>query len=71
MTVKNVRFMCGQYAYACIDLDTGRVDIKLSPGKSGAQSLREYAAQLEQDIALKQIKVQIARDAAQWLESRK
>ena len=71
MTVKNVRFICGQYSYACIDLDSGQMDIRLSPGKSGVKSLREYAAQLDQEIALKQIKAQIARDAAQWLESHK
>ena len=71
MTVKNVRFLCGQYAYACIDLDSGQMDIRLSPGHSAIDSLRGYAAQLDQEIALKQIKAEIARDAAQWLESRK
>lgn len=39
-----VRVIVGaQYAYACIDTGTRTLDIRLEPGRSAAQALREFA----------------------------
>lgn len=40
----NVSFLIGANAYACIEHNGRKTDIRLSPGKGAAQSLREYAA---------------------------
>ena len=36
----------GQYAYAIIETATRKMDVRLEPGRSAAQSLRETAADM-------------------------
>lgn len=71
MTVKNVRIIVGQYAYACIDLVGGLCDIRLNSGKSAPDSLRQSASEYRAQADLLMIKAQIAEDAAQFLETKK
>ena len=47
-----VRIIVGaQTAYACIKTDGASLDVQLSPGKSAAQSLREYSYELGVKVA--------------------
>lgn len=61
----------GANAYAVIETDGRRTDIRLSPGKSAAQNLREYAAeQIDRATHLRRM-ADLAAGAAEILENRK
>lgn len=67
--IESVKFIIGQYAYACIWQDDGsQTDIRLSPGKSAQVSLREYARDLRADIVRKQAMINVAIAAADFLD---
>ena len=67
--VHNVRLLIGANAYAVVSHGNNRqTDIRLSPGKSAVQSLREYARDLQAEIDRKREMVAIACEAANILE---
>ncbi|WP_371422641.1 hypothetical protein [Tardiphaga sp.] len=49
----NITTLVGQYAYAVIEENGRRTDIRLSPGKSPASSLSAYAEELRQEAKRK------------------
>ena len=56
----------GQYAYACITDDAGtRHDIRLEPGRSAQESLREFAEEQERIAARAKESARRARRAIQ------
>lgn len=67
-----VRLIFGAYAYANIWTTRGRkVDIRLEPGRSASQSLREYAAEQRADAQRKLDMAELAEAAADKLDSDK
>jgi len=65
-----VRIIVGQYAYACIEHESGaKTDIRLEPGKSAPASLREYAAEQTKHAERLAKMAEIALRAAAYLES--
>ena len=65
----NVRIFCGAAAYAMIEHEGGRTDIRLSPGKGAPASLREYAAEQRAKAARIVALADLAEQAADCLES--
>lgn len=66
-----VRIIVGQYAYACIEHESGaKTDIRLEPGRSASQSLREYAAEQHARATRILDMVDLANAAAEHLESK-
>lgn len=64
-----VRTIVGaQYAYACIDTGTQTLDIRLEPGRSAAQSLREFADEQKAKADRLIHMADLARQAAEILE---
>ena len=60
-----VTYVIGANAYAVIELASGRrIDIKLAPGKSAAERLREYAADRRIDAEYSLQMADIAERAA-------
>lgn len=67
--IESVRMIIGAHAYAVIRHgDSCQTDIRLSPGKSAQESLREYARELRADIAKKQALADLACAAADHLD---
>lgn len=66
-----VSILVGANAYACIDNDGVKTDIRLYAGRSPSQSLCEYAKHLRQQAADHQASATLAEVAADALESRK
>lgn len=60
-----------QYAYACIDTGTTTLDIRLEPGRSAAQALREFADEQKAKADRLDRMADLARQAASILESQK
>lgn len=58
-----VRIFIGAAAYACIDSDGRKTDIRLSPGKGAIASLREYA-ESERARALRILEMSALADRA-------
>ena len=66
-----VSIIVGANAYAVIENNGRQTDIRLSPGRSAAQSLREYAAeQIDRATHLRRM-ADLAAGAAEILENRK
>ena len=65
-----VRIIVGQYAYACIEHEGQKTDIRLEPGRSASQSLREYAAEQHARATRILDMVDLANAAAEHLESK-
>lgn len=64
-----VNLLIGANAYACIEANGRKTDIRLAPGKSAPASLREYAAdQRERATNLIEL-AELAERAAKVLES--
>lgn len=64
--IKDVKTIIGAHAYAVISLENGRrVDIRLEPGKSTAQSLLSYANERAEDAKRAADMARIAIAAAQ------
>lgn len=65
-----VRVMIGaQAAYACIETDTTSMDVRLEPGRSAPQSLREWAEDLKGQSERLQKRAALAMAAAEQLEA--
>jgi len=64
-------FIGAQAAYACITTDNLSLDIRLYPGKSAAEALREWA--MDQQVAASRLTrhAALAREAASILENQK
>ena len=70
--IHSVRMIIGANAYAVIRHgDSCQTDIRLSPGKSAQESLREYARELQAEIVRKQSLAELARAAADHLDREK
>lgn len=70
--IHSVRMFIGANAYAVIRHgDSCQTDIRLSPGKSAQESLREYARELQAEIVRKQSLAELARAAADHLDYEK
>lgn len=66
-----VRIIVGaQAAYACIETDTTSTDIRLEPGRSAAQSLREFAEDMKFRADRLQQRAALAVAAAEQLEQK-
>lgn len=65
-----VSFCMGAHTYAVIEKDGARTDIRLSPGKSAAKSLHEYADEQMERIAHLTHMATLAREAASAIEAR-
>lgn len=65
-----VKLLIGQYAYACIEHEGQKTDIRLFPGKSPQASLREYAAEQHARATRILEMVDLANAAAEHLESK-
>ncbi len=63
----DVKMLIGANAYACITMGNRKVDIKLSPGKSAPDSLREYAVEQRDRAAHMLAMAEIAERAAESL----
>ena len=61
-------FIGAEAAYACIDTPTVRLDVRLSPGRSTPQSLRESAKEWEAQAAQLLSRAVLAREAADYLD---
>lgn len=59
------------YAYACIKYKTGSMDVRLEPGRSAAQSLRESATSHRIRAAQELHRAEIQERAARILETGK
>ena len=59
------------YAYACIKYKTGSMDVRLEPGRSAAQSLRESATNHRVRAAQELHRAEIQERAARILENGK
>lgn len=57
-----------QAAYACIDTESKSLDIRLEPGRSAAQSLREWAEEQKRQADRLDRNPAIALQAAKMLE---
>lgn len=66
----NVKLLLGTYAYACVTHEAGSTDIRLEPGRSAPQALREYASQCQADAKRAAEKADIARRAAAFLDAK-
>lgn len=55
-------------AYACIMHDGGSLDMRLSPGRSAANSLRESAADAMREAARLTRRAMVCREAADMLD---
>lgn len=66
-----VRLFFGSHAYAMIENGPLRVDFRLEPGRSAAQSLRETAAEYRAQAERKLKLATLADDAANILEAQK
>ena len=66
----DVKLFCGTHAYACIKHEAGAMDIRLEPGRSAQQALREYADQCQADAKRAAEKADIARRAAAFLDAK-
>lgn len=67
--IHSVRMLIGANAYAVIKHDGAcQTDIRLAPGKSAQESLREYARELRADIVRKQNLADLACAAADLLD---
>lgn len=55
----------GTNAYAVIKYETGSMDILLKPGRSAAQSLREYAIECREKAERLQRKADLALEASE------
>lgn len=65
-----VRILVGaQAAYACIETDTTSMDVRLEPGRSAAQALREFADDLKGQSERLQKRAALAVAAADQLEA--
>ncbi len=65
-----VRVIIGaQAAYACIETDTTSMDVRLEPGRSAAQALREFADDLKGQSERLQKRAALAVAAADQLEA--
>lgn len=70
--IHSVRMLIGANAYAVIRHDDScQTDIRLSPGKSAQESLRQYARELQADIVRKTELAALARNAADYLDREK
>ena len=65
-----VKLLIGQYAYACIEREGQKTDIRLEPGRSASQSLREYAAEQHAQATRILKMADLANAAAEHLESK-
>lgn len=66
-----VRVIIGaQAAYACIETDTTSMDVRLEPGRSAAQALREFAEDLKFRSDRLQQRAALAVAAAEQLEQK-
>lgn len=63
----DVKLLIGAHAYACIAMGNRKVDIRLSPGKSAPDSLREYAQEQRDRAAHMLAMAEIAERAAESL----
>ena len=61
------RLVIGNAAYAVIKTDTIYMDIRLEPGRSAAQSLRETASEWDAKAKRLMRDAQLARQAAEIL----
>jgi len=65
-----VRTIIGaQAAYACIETESVSMDIRLEPGRSAAQSLREWADEQKAKADRLDRMADLARQAAKQLET--
>ena len=64
-------FVGAEAAYACISTPTISLDVRLMPGRSAAQALREWAAEQQENSARFARKAALARQAADILENEK
>lgn len=66
----DVKLICGSHAYACIKHEAGAIDIRLEPGRSAPQALREYASQCQADAKRAADKADLAMRAAAFLDAK-
>lgn len=65
-----VRVIIGaQAAYACIETDTTSMDVRLEPGRSAAQALREFAEEQKRRADRLDRQAALAVAAAMQLEA--
>lgn len=65
-----VRTIIGaQAAYACIETESSSLDIRLEPGRSAAQSLREWAEEQKRQADRLDRYAALALQAAKLLEA--
>lgn len=65
-----VKILVGaQAAYACIETSNRTLDVRLSSGKSAAQSLRQYAQEEQERAAAILGRAALALQAAEVLDS--
>lgn len=67
--VKVRTFVGAQAAYACITTDNVSLDVRLYPGKSAAESLREWATDQQVTASRLTRQAALAREAASILEN--
>lgn len=56
-------------AYACIETDTFRLDVKLPGGRGPSEDLRRVAEKLQEEVDRKQKRVERILQAAAYLEA--